>query len=227
MRMSILKIFQNVPVRVRVACFLIIVILSTLSSIRAFAIGATNSAIAIEPENGTIHGTVSIQSDPLASNGQYIAFNATPTPTQVQQLSLSNVSIADTTNAKNYSLESNLQPGNQLYGDRTYTIKSLPASFNGSQWLKTANNSKTWNAGPTLISFTINKQAVISVAVDTRLQKLSWMDASWSNSGMKMTDNEKATITFALYQKTFPAGTVTLGANAGGTNSDMYTVIAQ
>lgn len=220
----------------RVVLFSILVLsifFLVLHSISARAAGITDT-VAIEPENGTLSGNISIISDPTASNGQYVTFGSastptptfTPTPTPQAQLSISNLTVYDTLNAKKYSLQTNMQIGNVLYGDRTYTIKTLPVSVAGFQWIRTANSSKSWNAGATLVSFSISQQATIYVGLDTRLKKLPWMDASWVLSGMKLTDNEGHTITFALYQKTFPAGTVNLGPNNGPSASDMYTVIA-
>lgn len=226
-----MNIFGN---RKKLLLIIVIIIFSIaiFSSMHVFATGS-NSVVSIEAESGNLQGAVKIQNDPQASNGQYILFTATasptmtPTPTQTSQLTISQLVIADTTNAKNYSLQTNMQQGNILYGDRTYTLKTLPIIFNGSQWIRTANSSKTWNAGKTLMSFTINQTATISVAVDARLNKPSWMDTSWINTGLNLQDNENHTMTFHIYQKSFPAGSVNLGTNGGVTASDMYIVIAQ
>lgn len=193
--------------------------------ISASALGSTDT-VGVEPENGTLAGPVTIGTDATASNGQYVVFGTPVTPTPVQ-LAISNLTVFDTANASKYSLQKNMQIGNILYGDRTYTIATLSASLAGSLWVRTANNSKTWNAGAILMSFTINNPATVSVAVDKRLPKPTWMDATWTLTNLKLSDYEGHYMSFAVFQKTYQSGTVSLGPNGGVTKSDMYTVIVQ
>ena len=51
-----------------------------------------------------------------------------------------------------------------------------------------------------------------------------WMDSTWTDTGTHLTNNEGTPRSFEVYQKTFPAGTVSLGPN-GDTGSSMYVVI--
>jgi hypothetical protein len=139
---------------------------------------------------------------------------------------LSNLTVLDTANAKNWSLQTNLAKGAVQYGDRGYTLVSIPTSLVGASWIRTANSSKAYTKNPT-VTFTINRLATVYVAVDTRIGKPSWMSSSWVNTGMVLTDNQgSGTNTFALYAQIFPAGTVSLGP-AGNTSDNMYTVIVQ
>lgn len=145
-----------------------------------------------------------------------------PAPTQ-----LSGLTVNDTTNAARWSLQTNLQAGVVQYGDRSYTIVSLPSALAGTAWIRTANASKSYAGNPT-VSFTINQQAMVYVAVDTRQSALSWMDSSWIATGLTMTNSEAASSSqFALYGKLFPAGAVSLGPNSatGSTAYNMYSVI--
>jgi len=250
MYVSIVNLLKNQ--RRKLLFGFVTVFIITLTTISYTSAAGQNSAVSLEAENGTISGAASVQSDPSASNGQYIVFNAivtptptstpsptptltptptntpTPTPTPVT-LGLSNLTVFDTANAKNYSFQTNIQVGNTLYGDRKYTIKTLPAGLAGSQWVRTANNSKTWNAGATLLSFTVNRQAIVSIAIDKRLKKPTWMDSTWVDTNTVLIDAETGvnTIKFEIYQKTFPQGSIALGPNQGVTASDMYVVIVQ
>jgi hypothetical protein len=141
---------------------------------------------------------------------------------------LSNLVVNDTTNAANWSVQTNLQVGAKQYGDRGYTFSTLPSSLVGAAWIRTANSSKTYTGNP-VVSFSISQSATIYVAVDTRLATPSWIDSSWTNTGLALTDSQAAGHnSFVLYAKTFPAGTVSLGPNDNGsTNVNMYTVIVQ
>jgi outer membrane protein assembly factor BamB len=157
-------------------------------------------------------------------DGTLYAFHGPGGGTTVQ---LSNLVVKDTANAGAWSLATGLATGQAQYGDRGYTLVSVPSQLVGAAWVRTANNSKTFTGDPTC-TFTISQQATVYVAEDTRLPKPSWMDSSWTNSGLMLTDNQvSGKNTFVLYQKTFPAGMVSLGPADNGANDNMYTVIAQ
>jgi hypothetical protein len=50
--------------------------------------------------------------------------------------------------------------------------------------------------------------------------------AGWTNTGSKLVNNEAVPKSFTLFQKQFPAGTVSLGPlNNGG--ASMYTVVVK
>jgi polygalacturonase len=148
----------------------------------------------------------------------------TVTVTGGVSLVITGLSVADTANAAHWSVQSNLQPGDLLYGDRTITVASVPAALAGAAWIQTANSSKSATENP-LVTFTLNTPSTVAVAVDTRLARLPWLDSSWTDSGLQLTDSESTPRTFEIYTKTFPAGTVTLGPQADETNgSSMYTV---
>jgi hypothetical protein len=151
--------------------------------------------------------------------------SATPSGGPVQ---LSNLLVADSTNAAHWSLQTNLQVGAVQYGDRGYTFSTLPASLLGAAWIRSANTSRSFTGNPT-VTFTINQQATVYVALDSRLAKPTWMDASWTSTGLTLTNNEGAgSNSFPLYAKTFAAGQVMLGPNdTGNTGVNMYSVFVQ
>jgi len=135
---------------------------------------------------------------------------------------LSGLTVNDSANATNWSIQSNLQVGAQIYGDRTYTLATLPATLAGAAWVRVANASKTVTADP-LVTFTISQAATVYLAVDTRTGKRPWMDASWGDTGTALTDDESGTArTFEVYAKGFAAGSVALGPNAA--NNDGYDI---
>jgi hypothetical protein len=136
---------------------------------------------------------------------------------------LSNLTVHDAANAANWSLQTNLQVGVTIYGDRAYTLATLPTALVGAAWIRVANASKTVTTDP-LVSFTISKAATVYLAVDTRSGKRPWMDASWTDTGTALTDDESGTArTFEVYGKAFAAGTVSLGPNAA--NQDGYDIV--
>lgn len=181
-------------------------------------------AVATDPSatNGTYPLTV-VGSDATAT--QYAAAGLTITG-GTEPLAISDLQVFDATNSGAWSIQHDLEPGQLMYGDRTFTVATVPASLVGAPWITTANSSKTATVDP-LATFTINKPATVSVAVDTRIGRRPWMDASWTDSGLQLTDTEGSSHrTFEIYQKPFPAGQVSLGPEADtANNGSMYVVI--
>ena len=139
-------------------------------------------------------------------------------------LNVSGLSVADAANAASWSIQQNMQAGAAMYGDRTIDLATVPQALQGATWIRTANSSKSATENP-LATFTINASATVAVAVDTRLGRLPWMDSSWTDSGLQITDNEGTPRTFEVFERTFPAGQVAIGPQADLTNgSSMYTV---
>ncbi|NUR29732.1 MAG: right-handed parallel beta-helix repeat-containing protein [Catenulispora sp.] len=181
-------------------------------------------------DNTTISGASGVPASIAANAGiesayqgilQWVQAPLPPVP-GVTRLALSNLTVNDPANAANWSLQTNLQAGVPIYGDRTYTLATLPTALIGADWVRTANNSKTVTTNP-LVSFMISRAATVYLAVDTRTGKRPWMDASWSDTGTTLTDDENGTArTFEVYSKAFAAGTVTLGPN--GANNDGYDI---
>jgi hypothetical protein len=136
--------------------------------------------------------------------------------------------VNDAATAANWSVQTDLEVGNTLYGDRTFTIASLPPALPGAQWIRTANASKTSVVDP-LATFTLSRDATVYIGVDTRVGKRPFMDASWVDTGTQVTDAEgSSTRHFEVYQKSFPAGPVALGPDADTANSgSMYLVMVR
>jgi YVTN family beta-propeller protein len=137
---------------------------------------------------------------------------------------LSNLNVRDTANAGGWAALSNLQTGVLQYGDRTYTLTSVPAALLGATWVRSANNSRAY-AGTPLVSFNIDRTADVHVAIDDRTTAPTWL-SGWTNTGLKLTNSESPARSFTLLRKSFPAGAVNLGPlNNGGVS--MYAVIVK
>jgi hypothetical protein len=130
----------------------------------------------------------------------------------------------DSENAADWSIQTNLQVGNAVYGDRSYTFTQLPGGYLGATWIRTANDSK-WYAGPAAASFKLGSAQDVIVAIDDLGVRPSWIDASWTATGDKLGTLEVPgeTRTFSAYRKNFPAGSVSLGLWVQ--SPSMYVVI--
>ena len=133
---------------------------------------------------------------------------------------ISNLSVADTTRANMWSVQQNLQVGNVLYGDRTYTLTAAPSLLIGDTWIRDANGSKAFTGNP-LVTFTINQQAEVFVGMDQRAGRPAWLDSTWTDTGL--TETGTGPVTYEIFSKTFAAGSVALGP-LGLSTASMYTI---
>ncbi len=131
---------------------------------------------------------------------------------------ITNVSVES---GKLYEVQiENLQNGERVYIDRSYTFKNIPGALAGSTYIKTANNDKN-SSGNSFLTFTVDQPVTVYVAYDARLtSKPSWLN-SFTDTGMSLVSSDT---TLDLYSKPFPAGPVILGGNQGSKKS-MYSVV--
>ena len=125
---------------------------------------------------------------------------------------LSGLTVADAANAVDWSLRSELNDGDDAYGDRAFLLQGVPGPLLGASWIRTANDSRSFPGPAPLVTFALDRAAEVYLAVDVRVVPLTtWLDASWSPAGT-MQVRESLTIMrpLALFKKSFPAGTVTL-----------------
>lgn len=173
-----------------------------------------------------LHGAASSLS--TAQQAQLVAYlqQVDDTADTFTTAAIGSLSVKDTANAIDWSVQANLQNGNTQFGDRAFTITALPSVFAGSGWLRSANDSKAYTGNP-LATFSLNQPADVYITIDDRYAgALGWM-AGWSNTGLKMTTSEAGTArSFTVYTKTFAAGTVSLGP-AGTTGNSLYSVIVK
>jgi glucose/arabinose dehydrogenase len=137
---------------------------------------------------------------------------------------IANMTVSDSANAVDWSIRTNLQNGNTVYGDRAFTFSNVPAVVAGGAWIRAANDSKAY-AGTPLVTFSLAAAADVYVAFDNRAAVPSWVDASWTDTGSDLTTAEGTnTRVFSIYKKRFNAGSVTLGP-VNNTGISMYTVV--
>jgi cytochrome c peroxidase len=138
-------------------------------------------------------------------------------------VSVTNLSVKDTANAADWSVQNSLQNGAVQYGDRTYTFTTVPSLVVGGRWIRSANDSKSFTGDPT-VTFSISQSADVFVGIDDRVGARPWM-TGWTNTGQKLVNNEGEPRSFTLFRKNFPAGAVSLGPSTSA--GSMYTVIVK
>ena len=132
--------------------------------------------------------------------------------------------VNDATNVADWSIQSNLQIGDTIYGDRTATFDQIPANLLGAEWIRTACDSKSYTSE--LASFTAKSNVSVYVGLDSRVATIPTWLSSWTNTGESLSaDND---VTFILYKKDFSSGSsVGLGLNGQSSGAVNYTVIVK
>ncbi|PYG90189.1 PelA/Pel-15E family pectate lyase [Ruminiclostridium sufflavum DSM 19573] len=132
------------------------------------------------------------------------------------------LSVKDSANASDWSIQSNLQAGDFVFGDRTVKFGRIPDSLIGAEWIKTACDSKTYAAEQA--AFTAKAAITVYIAADTRLTEIPAWLSSWSKTGETLTND--ASIIFNIYKKDFTANSVvSLGTNGASSGVVNYIVI--
>ena len=133
--------------------------------------------------------------------------------------------VNDTINAANWSVQSNLQVGDLIYGDRTYKFTQVPQSLMGCEWIRTACDSKMYSADEA--SYIAKSDITVYVSLDTRVTStLDWL-SSWTATGETLV-SDNSSVAYNLYKKDFPANSlVTLGTNGASTSTVNYAVIVK
>jgi alpha-tubulin suppressor-like RCC1 family protein len=115
--------------------------------------------------------------------------------------------------------------GAKVYVDRTYTYENVPESVQGLTYIQTGNGDQG-SSGSSFLTFSIDREAVVYVAYNGTAPP-AWLANNFVPTGETLVVAKPVQrMTFHLYARTVPAGSVTLGGNVGGDGSAaMYTVM--
>lgn len=124
-----------------------------------------------------------------------------------------------------WSVQSGLQIEDEIYSDHTYTLEFIPPYFEGSEWIRTANDSRDYGDS-VLASFSVMEDADVFVVHDDRFgDKPDWLK-TWTKQNYYFYTREGSSIrSFSLFHKRFDKDeSVPLGENGSESNS-MYIVV--
>lgn len=135
-----------------------------------------------------------------------------------------NLTVLDTGNGIDWSINDSFEVGTSLFGDRDFTAVSLPKNLNGAEAIRTACDSKLLLTDQA--TCTAGEDMTMYVAMDTRVinDLPAWL-SNWKDTHTSIhTSND---VTLHLYKKNFQKGeNITLGTNGGNGNSVNYIVLA-
>ncbi|ACL75601.1 pectate lyase [Ruminiclostridium cellulolyticum] len=146
-----------------------------------------------------------------------------PTPIPDGQY-IKSLIVSDTDNAADWSIQTNLQVGDTIYGDRTFKVVQIPQSLAGAEWIRTACDSKLYTSDEA--SFTAKSDITVYAALDTRVTSIPAWFGSWTKTDETLsTDNA---VTYNIYKKDFTTGSsVVLGTNGASSSVVNYTVMVK
>ena len=123
---------------------------------------------------------------------------------------ITSLTVFDTENAKNWSVHTNLQKGDKVFGDREFAFTHVPDFMTGAEWISTSCNSKLFTEKQA--EFIVGKDATVYVGLDARIQTPEWLNG-WTNTNETLTDNGNPPVTYQVYRKNVKENeTVMLGA---------------
>ena len=119
--------------------------------------------------------------------------------------------VNDTASQYSWSIQSGLDAGKEVFGDRQCKFTSVPEQLKGAEWIRTACDSKKYTGDEA--AFTAAQDITVYVGIDTRAEvNADWL-SSWTKTSMTMTDDGSPNITYNIYSKDVTSGQqVTLGA---------------
>lgn len=141
-----------------------------------------------------------------------------------RSVTVNDTSATGAANAGRWSVESNLQVGDVTNGDRDYRFTGIPANLLGSEWIRSAVESRGAE-NDDLVTFHVARDTEIYVAHDNRISTPpDWLASEYQDTGMVITDNQP--ITYRVFERTVPAGTrVVMGPNSGGKRMNYLVVL--
>ena len=189
------------------------------------------------PINADVNGDGIINSADVVYMGRYLleiidAFpaeeNLSPLP---EKQSIKNVNVFDTENGHNWRIMNNLSVGQNAFGDREYTISSVPQELVGADWIQPAMNTRSNTYLNNYASFEVETDGYVFVAHSDRVfVKPYWLsEYEETNLTIKVRESDTVERTMTIYYKKVSAGEkVDLGINSndGTTTSLIYLAAA-
>ena len=135
---------------------------------------------------------------------------------------VSDLIILDTENDSAWGMKGYASSGMKAFGDRDFTIDSLPSVLSNTEAIITACNSK--NAASDEAKFKVSSDATVYIALDNRVTVPDWMSSYTKTADSYICNGE----TFNIYSKDLAAGEqVILGSNGTNYNCMNYSVFVK
>ena len=138
---------------------------------------------------------------------------------------INNLAVQHNETSTFWEVQTDLQIDDEIYGDRTHRLEFIPPYFAGSEWIRTAADSRDFS-GKQLATFSVLEDVDVFIVYDDRIDdKPAWL-RSWSKQNYYAYTKEGSNIrNFSLFHKCFRSDDiVTIGEN-GSDSFSMYIVV--
>ena len=133
---------------------------------------------------------------------------------------IKSLSRYDEENYSTWSIQKNLGVGSVIFGDRDFTITSLPNNLKDVEWISTSCDSKFWDS--TQAEFIAGEDITVSILMDSRSTASGWL-SGWEDSGQRITSSND--VIYKVIQADFKKDEiVTLGTNGPSSGVVNYFV---
>ena len=183
----------------------------------------------IEVTNGTVQ--LGIYSDANAGNWLMVdditlIGNVQPIEKIPDGKYIKSLTINDSDNSADWSIQQGLDSGTEVFGDRQCKFTAVPEQLKNAEWIRTACDSKKFTGEEA--SFIAGADITAFVGIDTRAESnaSSWL-SSWTKTDLTLTDDGNPIVTYNIYKKDVKNGeTITLG-EVNMNNAVNYVVLAK
>lgn len=136
---------------------------------------------------------------------------------------ITELKVLDYSTAADWSVNTDVQLGDLVFGDREVIFATLPDGLIGGEAIVTACDAK--NSSGEIASFIAGDDIDVYIGLDARVETVpSWMSEWTATTGTAVND---LNVTFNLYKRSVSKGnTVDLGANGQSKTCVNYTVFA-
>lgn len=166
----------------------------------------------------------SLYIDNFTVDGDFGEGGQTGDPEPINGKLIKNLVVKDKENASDCSIGYDFGEGSTVYGDRTFVCTSSCGFADGTEYIKTACDSKLCTDD--LAEFEAAEDMYVYVAIDNRIpaDAVPWL-SSWTKTNASISVSND--VIFTLFQKQVKSGEkVTLGTNGGLGESANYIVFA-
>ncbi len=141
---------------------------------------------------------------------------------------ISRLVLHDTARSSSWSIQQNLNVGSKVFGDREFTVVTIPTELVGAEYVQPACDSKSYSKD--LAELTAASDCTVYAIVDMRLIEEQGISPDWLDGWKQSSEilNISNTVAFYIFSKELQAGeTVTLGSNKTAQNVVNYFTAVQ
>lgn len=155
--------------------------------------------------------------------GDAVEYNFVSEQEPISGTMILDLTVDDKDNRNDWSIQNGLKIGDVQFGDREVTFADVPDFLIGSEYIRTAADSKSVTSN--LGTFNAGADMTVYVALDSRVTTVPEWLATWTKTGLSISNSNG--VSFNLYSVDVNSGdSVTIGTNGQSSGCVSYSVFA-